>query len=70
MKPVDEKYYMTDADSPPSASSRTSAPPIRARNRRRVGAFSIVGSRARGWPSGIPFLIGLWIALQKAAVLF
>ena len=69
VKPVDEKYYMTDEELAAErklAHEATSDP--RAESAAR-GAFSIVGIAA--WLAvGIPFLIGFWIALQKAAVLF
>ena len=69
VKPVDEKFYMTDAELAAErklAHEATSDP--RAESSAR-GAFNIVGIAA--WLAvGTPFLIGFWIALQKAAVLF
>jgi MFS family permease len=69
VKPVDEKYYMTDEELAAErklAHEATSDP--RAESAAR-GAFNVVGIAA--WLAvGIPFLIGFWIALQKAAVLF
>ncbi|HEX4330966.1 MAG TPA: OFA family MFS transporter [Usitatibacter sp.] len=71
IKPVDEKYYMTDQElERERALTRAS----------HGGVTADAGSAARGtfgvggvlaWLAvGIPFLIGVWIALEKAAALF
>ena len=70
IKPVDEKYYMTDKELEDERALS------RARNTVSVdaataarGEFGIGGVLA--WLAvGVPFLIGVWIALQKAAALF
>jgi MFS family permease len=69
VKPVDEKYYMTDdelAAERKLAHEATSDPRAETAARGAFGAVEIVAWLA----VGIPFLIGFWIALQKAAVLF
>jgi MFS family permease len=69
IKPVAEKYYMTDEElaAERRLAHETLSDP-RAETAAR-GSFGIVGALA--WLAvGIPFLIGLWIALQKGVVLF
>jgi hypothetical protein len=72
IKPVDPKYYMTDAE-------------LEAERRRaheRAAAIAVGTAAADGAPSGpalvagawllvgIPSLWGVWVTLQKAATLF
>ena len=69
VKPVAEKFFMTDEElaAERRLAHETLSDP-RAETAAR-GGFGIVEVLA--WLAvGIPFLIGLWIALQKAAVLF
>jgi MFS family permease len=69
IKPVAEKYYMTDEElaAERRLAHETLSDP-RAETAAR-GGFGVVGALA--WLAvGIPFLIGLWIALQKGVVLF
>ncbi len=69
VKPVDEKYAMTDEElaAERKLAHETLSDP-RAETAAR-GGFGVAGALA--WLAvGIPFLIGFWIALQKAAVLF
>jgi MFS family permease len=71
VKPVADKYFMTDKElaaerglSHEASSSAKGSQSTAAR-----GAFGIGGTLA--WLGvGVPFLIGVWIALQKAAALF
>jgi hypothetical protein len=71
IKPVDEKYYMTEQElERERVLSRASrgASAVDASNAAR-GSFGVGGVLA--WLAvGIPFLIGVWIALEKAAALF
>jgi MFS family permease len=69
VKPVAEKFYMTDEElaAERRLAHETLSDP-RAETAAR-GGFGVVEVLA--WLAvGIPFLIGLWIALQKGAVLF
>jgi MFS family permease len=70
IRPVAEKHYMTDAELEEeralTRSTRTAAVNAQAAAR---GPFGFGGVLA--WLAvGIPFLIGVWIALSKAAALF
>jgi MFS family permease len=69
VKPVDEKYYMSDDE---LAAERKLAHEAMSDPRAETaarGSFGVIEIAA--WLAvGIPFLIGFWIALQKAAVLF
>jgi len=71
IRPVDEKYYMTDAELEAErtlARGKQQAAAAGAESAAR-GSFGIGGVLA--WLGvGIPFLIGAWIALQKGMVLF
>jgi len=70
IKPVDEKHYMSDEELERERAfgRRTGTVAADAASAAR-GEFGIVGVIA--WLAvGIPFLIGVWIALQKAAALF
>jgi hypothetical protein len=69
VKPVAEKFYMTDEElaAERRLAHETLSDP-RAGTAAR-GTFGLGGALA--WLAvGIPFLIGLWIAVQKGAVLF
>lgn len=71
VKPVDARHHMTDEElareralQHESASTSSAAADTAAR-----GSFGALGVLA--WLAvGVPFLIGVWIAMQKAAVLF
>jgi uncharacterized membrane protein len=70
VKPVDEKNYMTDTELEReralTRSSRTVSADAATAARGEFGTLGIVV-----WAAvGIPFLIGVWIALEKAAGLF
>jgi len=70
IKPVDEKHYMSDEELERERAfgRRTGTVAADAASAAR-GEFGIVGVIA--WLAvGVPFLIGVWIALQKAAALF
>jgi MFS family permease len=69
IKPVDEKYFMSDAElAREKALQREDRSAAGAETAAR-GPFGVVGVMA--WLAvGIPFLIGLYIALQKAVALF
>jgi MFS family permease len=69
VKPVEEKYYMTDEELAAErklAHEATSDPRAETAARGGFGAVELIAWLA----VGIPFLIGFWIAMQKAAVLF
>ena len=69
VKPVAEKFYMTDEE---LAAERRLAHETMSDPRAETAARGAFGaSGVLAWLAvGIPFLIGLWIALQKGAVLF
>ena len=70
IRPVDEKYYMTDRE--------LEAERALTRGNTRVSADAASAARGGFGPLGflswiavgVPFLIGVWIALEKAAALF
>jgi MFS family permease len=69
VKPVAEKFYMTDEELAAErrlAHETLSDPRAETAARGAFGIFCVLAWLA----VGIPFLIGLWIALQKGAVLF
>ena len=70
VKPVKEAHHMTDAELERERSLQHEAPNVAASaNEAARGGFGVVGIVA--WLLvGIPFLIGVWIALSKAAALF
>ncbi len=68
VKPVDSKHYMTDAELTEVRAKAHQDDAVGANSAAR-GAFGLVGALA--WAAvGIPFAIGLFIALQKASALF
>jgi MFS family permease len=70
IKPVGEKYFMTAEElaAEQALAQKTSATAATTETAAR-GSFGLVGVLA--WISvGVPFLIGVWIALAKGAVLF
>jgi len=70
VRPVKEAHHMTDEELTRERSLQHEAPHIAANVEQAArGSFGIVGVVA--WALvGIPFLIGVWIALSKAAALF
>jgi len=70
VKPVKEAHHMTDEELERERSLQHEAPHVAANaSQAAQGGFGIVGVVA--WALvGIPFLIGVWIALSKAAALF
>jgi hypothetical protein len=70
VRPVKEAHHMTDEELARERSLQHEAPGVMANAEQAArGAFGIVGAIA--WAAvGIPFLIGVWIALSKAAALF
>jgi len=70
IKPVHEKHYMDDAElERERAFGRRAGTVATDAASAARGEFGIVGVVA--WLAvGVPFLIGVWIALQKAAALF
>ena len=70
VRPVKEAHHMTDEDLARERSLQHEAPHVAASVEQAArGSFGIVGVVA--WALvGIPFLIGVWIALSKAAALF
>ncbi|MBE1159702.1 OFA family MFS transporter [Dyella acidiphila] len=70
VKPVKEAHHMTDEELQRERSLQHEAPSIAASAGEAArGSFGMVGIVA--WALvGIPFLIGVWIALSKAAALF
>ncbi|HUA80218.1 MAG TPA: OFA family MFS transporter [Dyella sp.] len=70
VRPVKEEHHMTDEELERERSLQHEAPHVTANvDQAARGAFGIVGVLA--WALvGIPFLIGVWIALSKAAALF
>ncbi len=70
VKPVDEKNYMTDAELEQERSLTRSSRYVAAdASTAARGEFGVLGVVV--WAAvGIPFLIGVWIALEKAAGLF
>lgn len=70
VKPVKEEHHMTDAELEHERSLQHDAPQVSANASQAArGGFGVVGIVA--WALvGIPFLIGVWIALSKAAALF
>ncbi|HEY1613859.1 MAG TPA: OFA family MFS transporter [Rhizomicrobium sp.] len=69
VKPVDEKHYMTDAELARERALQHEDVTAMTANTAARGAFGVTGIIA--WLAvGIPFAIGLIIALQKAVVLF
>lgn len=70
VKPVKEEHHMTDAELEHERSLQHDAPKVSANASQAArGGFGVVGIVA--WALvGIPFLIGVWIALSKAAALF
>jgi hypothetical protein len=80
VRPIADKHFMTDAELPTrkKLAHERDAPfrHRRRRGRRRHGGGAAVTRRSR-WRAGagpgavgIPLLIGMWITLQKAVVLF
>ena len=69
VKPVDSKYWMSDAELARERSLQREDRVVANAELAARGSFGIVGVLA--WLAvGIPFLIGLYIALAKAAALF
>ncbi|MFC3650980.1 OFA family MFS transporter [Dyella humi] len=70
VRPVKEAHHMTDEELARERSLQHEAPHVTAHaDQAARGSFGIVGVVA--WALvGIPFLIGVWIALSKAAALF
>jgi len=70
VRPVKEAHHMTDEELARERSLQHEAPHVSANVEQAArGSFGIVGVVA--WALvGIPFLIGVWIALSKAAALF
>jgi MFS family permease len=70
VKPVKEAHHMTDEELERERSLQHEAPHVSAHASQAArGGFGVVGIVA--WALvGIPFLIGVWIALSKAAALF
>lgn len=70
VKPVKEEHHMSDEELERERSLQHEAPHVAANASQAArGRFGIVGIVA--WALvGIPFLIGVWIALSKAAALF
>jgi MFS family permease len=70
VKPVKEDHHMTDEELKRERSLQHEAPAISASAQDAArGAFGLTGAIA--WALvGIPFLIGVWIAVAKAAALF
>ncbi|RDS81038.1 OFA family MFS transporter [Dyella psychrodurans] len=70
VKPVKEAHHMTPEELARERSLQHEAPQVTATaNEAARGGFGVVGIIA--WALvGIPFLIGVWIALSKAAALF
>ena len=70
VRPVKEAHHMTDEELARERSLQHEAPHVTANaDQAARGSFGIVGVIA--WALvGIPFLIGVWIALSKAAALF
>lgn len=70
IRPVAEKHYMTDAElAAERALQRTKSVSDSDAQQAARGPFGLTGVLA--WLAvGVPFLIGVWIALQKAFVLF
>jgi MFS family permease len=70
VKPVKEAHHMTDEELERERSLQHEAPHVAANASQAArGRFGVVGIVA--WALvGIPFLIGVWIALSKAAALF
>jgi MFS family permease len=70
VRPVKEAHHMTDEELARERSLQHEAPNVVANaDLAARGGFGIVGVAA--WAAvGIPFLIGVWIALSKAAALF
>jgi MFS family permease len=69
VRPVADKYFMTDAELAAERRLQHEKANVEDSSRIARGPFGIAGVLA--WLAvGIPFLIGVWIALQKAAALF
>jgi MFS family permease len=70
VRPVKEAHHMTDEELARERSLQHEAPYVTAHaDQAARGSFGIVGVIA--WALvGVPFLIGVWIALSKAAALF
>jgi MFS family permease len=71
IKPVDEKYYMTEAELEAERALARGKKVVVAGDAQNAarGSFGVGGVLA--WMAvGVPFLIGVWIALEKAWVLF
>jgi hypothetical protein len=70
VRPVNPKYHMTEAELLHERSLQHEAPATEASLAAAArGPFGVIG--VVSWLAiGIPFLIGVWIALTKAAALF
>ena len=69
VRPVDERHYMTDEQLARERSLQREVTPKAGAQAAARGSFGIGGVLA--WAGiGIPFLIGVWIALAKGAALF